>query len=327
MSFFQKQDLKPEDFPELSWAAGSYGKSLSELCAYSSKQAEKAIDWYYKSRQARRYFCQLCRLGAILLTLLAGILPLANEIKMANQNPALHPAPATRIENQLTAPSIPTTNAISVAPTPTSGSLQLEAARGRSYFLHPLWSAIAVAIAGGLILIDRFYGFTTGWIRYLLTVQKLTNALDVFRIEQQRQKVSWGNPEPTQIQTAALISTIQQFLEQIRAIVNDETKAWAADFADALKQIDEQVKVAAQATQKSALQITVTNGDQSTAGWALVIGERPPETKLGREASVEVVPGMYIVRAAGQIGAKQVQAEQPIKIGPGEIGRLTLTLT
>lgn len=93
-----------------------------------------------------------------------------------------------------------------------------------------------------LTLLDRFYGFTSSWIRFPLTAQQLIEALEAFHFEVERQKLSWGNPELTPEQATMLLEQIWRFHKKALGIVNDETKAWAAEFTEAIKQFDEQVK-------------------------------------------------------------------------------------
>ena len=113
---------------------------------------------------------------------------------------------------------------------------------GPQKVLHPLCAAVALGVAATLILLDRFYGFTNGWIRYLLTARQLIEALEAFHFEVERHKLSWGNLEPTPEQATMLLEQIWHFHKKALGIVNDETKAWAAEFTEAIKQLDEQVK-------------------------------------------------------------------------------------
>ena len=273
------KDIKPAKLPELQWETGKLADPLNKLCDYAISQAQQSIEWYFSKRQIRRIFCRFCRVGVILLTAFAGLLPLINEII------------------------------------------------GKEYALNSLWSGVTLAVAATLIMLDRFYGFTSGWIRFLLTAQQLTQVLEAFRFEMERQKLSWGQLEPTQEQAAMLLGQIQQFHKQVLGIINDETKTWAAEFTEVLKQLDEQVKLAAQAKQKAVLQLTVTNGDQCSDGWMLTVDEGlAPEKRLGKEASVEVLPGSYTIRINGQISGKPAQAERRVQVGPGDIQKVEITL-
>src|SRR5258708_691234 len=142
-----KKDLKSDDFPDLKWETGKLADPLSQLCGYATLQAQNAINWYYSSRQARRYFCRVCRFGAILLTAFAGLLPLGNEIVGIRETSSSAPIAFTNDVGREGA-------AQTTAGVPTVSF-------AKRHTLNPLWSAIAIAIAGTLIIIDRFYGFTT----------------------------------------------------------------------------------------------------------------------------------------------------------------------
>lgn len=198
---------------------------------------------------------------------------------------------------------------------------------GKDGTIHSLWSTLALSVAATFILLDRFYGFTTGWIRFLLAELQISQALETFQLEIEQQKLNWGHSEPTQEQAQAMLQQVQQFLKQIREIIHDETMQWATEFTEILKQIDEQAKLAAQAERKSMLQITVTNGDRCADGWLLTVGNQSPEKHHGKEGAIEVPPGLHIVKILAQIDGKPVHDEKPVKVNPGEIGTLEFTLS
>lgn len=273
------KNLKPTDFPKLTWEPQKSGERLDKLCEYATSQAQEAIYWYFSRKKWRRHFGRSLRVIAILLVAFAGILPIINEIL------------------------------------------------GKDGIIHSLWSTLALSVAATLILLDRFYGFTTGWIRFLLAELQISQALETFQLEIEQQKLNWSHAEPTQEQAQAMLLQIQQFLKQIREIIHGETMQWATEFAEILKQIDEQAKLAAQAERKSMLQITVTNGDQCADGWMLTVGNRSPEKHHGKEGAIEVPPGLHIVKIFAQIDSQPVHDEKPVKVNPGEIGTLEFTLS
>ena len=283
-----QKDLIPDTFPELVWKPGELAKPLEQLRAYAVCRAEAAIRWYYRKKRWRGMFCRLCRLSGILLTAYAGVLPMLKEILVGQA---------------------------------------MQNPSGWHLAFHPLWSAVALVVVATLYLIDRFYGFTSGWVRYVLTAQQLGLAMTEFQFEVEQQKLGWQNLAPDQAQASKLISTMQQFVKQADSIVNDETRVWAAEFADILRQLDEQVQLASQTGSKAMLHITVTNGEQSAGGWTLKVNERNPESRTGKEAAVEVFPGMHKVQvSAKDQQGKMLQAEKPVKVLAGQIAKVELTL-
>src|SRR5210317_1878014 len=56
--------------------------------------------------------------------------------------------------------------------------------------LSPAWATFALAVAGVLIFLDRFGGYTSGWIRYIRTAQTLSRLQSDFRIEWESKKLT-----------------------------------------------------------------------------------------------------------------------------------------
>lgn len=104
--------------------------------------------------------------------------------------------------------------------------------------VDPLWAAVALTAAGTLILLDRFWGFTSAWVRYMVASQELTAALDAFRIEWARHQLRWGGGEPEVEQADAMIGECREFLMRVRSVVGSETRIWARDFQRVLEQVD-----------------------------------------------------------------------------------------
>lgn len=46
-----------------------------------------------------------------------------------------------------------------------------------------VWASIVLGIAAGLVMLDRFFGFSTAWVRYISTELHLRQILDEFRLD------------------------------------------------------------------------------------------------------------------------------------------------
>lgn len=312
-----KQDLKSNKLDGLDWRPESTAASLDKVRDYVTGKVRTAVDWYFAGKQTKKWAAWFFRGGIILLTAAAGILPLANEIHQNQQTDRL-----------LRESWMERTNAASLTQMPSNApapDLRFPPPRARRLF-DPVWSAVLLAIAGTLLALDRFHGATSGWVRYILTAQQLTEAVDDFELAFEAQKLGWAGAIPKPEQARAALELAQKFVRQANGIVHDETRTWAAEFAEALKQIDEQLKVAGQVKRQSAIQVTVTNGNECEGGWKLIVDGGLPDTRIGKEASVEVQAGLHTVRAIGTIGQKPVQAEKAISVGLGEIQRCELKL-
>jgi hypothetical protein len=189
------KDLRADGFPELVWEPGKLAAPLNALYQFTVNYATSAQDWYVRNRRVLRFGSRSLRIWAILLTTVAGIVPLLAQM--------------------------------------------LE---GTCIKIHPLWTAVALALVGTLLALDKFWGATSGWVRYVLAEQELAVAKDKFRSEFELARVSWNSLEPTAEQAQAMVKRCAEFMAQIHGIVSAETKNWASEFAEAARQIEQRAK-------------------------------------------------------------------------------------
>src|SRR5215217_4835470 len=129
-----RQDIQPARMPGLSWEPPQAAESLQQVVAQVIANADAAADWYLKARRSKRRWARLLRLGAILLTATAGILPMLLQIW-------------TRPDG--------------IPP------------------FAPAWSSVVLALALLLVALDRFFGFSSGWMRYISAEMQLNQARQV----------------------------------------------------------------------------------------------------------------------------------------------------
>jgi hypothetical protein len=87
--------------------------------------------------------------------------------------------------------------------------------------------SLLLGAAAGLIGLDHFFGFSSGWVRYVLTATAIQSALEEFRMDWHLLNAHLSTP-PTNEQVVAMIQRAKSFRTTIANMVLDETKAWAA---------------------------------------------------------------------------------------------------
>lgn len=108
--------------------------------------------------------------------------------------------------------------------------------------ISPSWATIALAFAALCITLDRFGGYTSGWIRYVRTGQALVNLQSIFQIDWVKEKIVLQNASMDYEKTEAAILKCRDFLFQVNAIVRAETDVWAEDFQKVLVGLDKYAK-------------------------------------------------------------------------------------
>jgi len=104
---------------------------------------------------------------------------------------------------------------------------------------------LLIAIAAGCVAMDRFFGYSTGWIRYMTTGLALEKSLEEFRLEWARHIAKLRGEAPGEAELDQLILTCETFSLAIRAQVEQETHAWVAEFESNLAQLERDLQARA----------------------------------------------------------------------------------
>lgn len=126
---------------------------------------------------------------------------------------------------------------------------------------------ILAGLGGGLLLFDRYYGFSNSWIRFVLTGIDLENLRNAFVKNWQ---ILYLNQLPlTKEGFATLITALMRFQEGFNATVRSETDTWAKEFqqslselATALKNQSESIKGDLEEQRKESLDVARSNPDK-----------------------------------------------------------------
>lgn len=278
----KRKDLAHHELEGLSWEPGKVLGSLDAVFQHVTEVAKNAITWYWQSKRRKKRGAVLLRLGAILGTSVAGILPMLTQIS----------------------------------------------ATGGKAGIPPAWASVSLGIAAALVGLDRFFGFSSGWTRYIAAEMRLRQILEEFQMDWEAQKAIWKGAAPTDDQAQGMLGRAKAFVVQVDAIVQEETKAWIAEFQTTLSQLDEAVKAKVAVTELGGLNVSVANGDQCENGWDLSIDSGSSRGYAGKTAALrDLVPGVHTLRAAGAIGGKPKQAEAVVSVPAGGVGSAELTLS
>jgi hypothetical protein len=198
--------------------------------------------------------------------------------------------------------------------------------RGRS--IPAVWASILLAVAAACVALDRFFGYSSAWIRFITAELKIRQQLHEFQFDWEALRASWqgGAPTPEQVQDA--LQRCRVFLSFVDAVIREETAIWVQEFQETIRTLDEAVKTTATSLTLGAIAVEVTNGDQCEAGWELFIDSGAPHLSRGKTAALTgVLPGIRAIKVQGKIaGGKLLRAETPVSVPAGGMVQVSLTL-
>lgn len=100
------------------------------------------------------------------------------------------------------------------------------------------WGYVAFAIAGIFIGYDRFFGISSGWIRYMLAIMALKKITNEFEYTWSNRILTFDQNKLETKDKEELLSLIQNFVLAINDIVTEETQNWAKEFESTLTELN-----------------------------------------------------------------------------------------
>ena len=181
--------------------------------------------------------------------------------------------------------------------------------------ISPGWASVALVLAVALIGCDRFFGFSSAWMRFLTTEIQIRSALQAFQLDWEIQRAVWKGSAPTDEQVQEMLVRCKAFLVQVNTFLENEMTAWLQEFQAALRQIDDTAKTQADASKLGGATVIVINGDQCANGWELCIDGGSRRRYMGKAAALrDLVPGIHTIRVEGMMNGRAVQAEKAVVI-------------
>ena len=62
------------------------------------------------------------------------------------------------------------------------------------------WTTVALGVAGALLLLDRFFGFSSAWIRYIVAELQIKQLNEEFQMDWETERAGWQGNSPTREQ-------------------------------------------------------------------------------------------------------------------------------
>jgi hypothetical protein len=210
-----------------------------------------------------------------------------------------------------------------------------------------LWASFFVGAAAALLALDKAFGFSSGWTRYVLAATNIGKALEEFRMD-------WNaliakacpNPSPDQIQ--ALIQRAKELSVTVDGFVLQETKDWVTEFQSNIAQIEKDTTAqlaalkaqndkAAQArdaaSQSGSIQLTVPNSDKADSATVQIAVEDAGGASTGYTLTgsktwvrLNLSPGHYALTVSAAVSGKPVSATAAVIVKPGEIAAPQIAL-
>jgi hypothetical protein len=211
---------------------------------------------------------------------------------------------------------------------------------------NPLLASLFVGLAAALVGVDKAFGFSTGWIRYMTTASTIRKSLEEFRMEWTL-KLAEAGPNPSPEKVLEFVQLAKRVRLAIEDQVIEETKAWASEFQNNLAQLEHEVRAQAEAQRSQAdkdmktlqesarpgsLELSVANAkdaDDYTFEVRLEGGGEPIKEKVTGSTSwgqIGLKPGHYKLTVSASAKNKPVSATALCDVPAGQLVKVAKEL-
>jgi hypothetical protein len=307
----QKRNLYCASWEEMEWDNANTPHSLERIRKILEADAENAIKWYYTNKRKNVWYSQALRLGAVILGGIGAVIPF-----------------------------VATTLAVKAPGADT----QLEMLKINQ------WGYVFLVAAGTCVAVDKLFGFSSCWLRFVEAAMRLQTLLGKFRVEWYRQMVLADLGGPTPEAVSKQFDTLLDFTGRIREVIERETGDWITEFRSNLTKLSEDTKAMQEAREKQiqgqvdqvrqlakerehksgAIVVTIKNFAALGAGftWSLELDNEPRKANIERAQFIVkgLDPGTCLVSARGTSNNKVVQAAQNVTVDTGKSASAALEL-
>jgi len=307
-----ERNLYSKTWTNLTWDGQQTLNSLEEVRKRVEYEAEKAIHWYYDKKRKKVWYSQWLRMLAVLLGSIGAGIPFIASTGLVKDATGVVTDVAILRMNQ--------------------------------------WGYVFILGAGTCVAIDKVFGFSTNWIRFVDAATKIETLVARFRLEWYKQLAVADSAGHSADSISKLFDTLLDFASSTREVIEKETGEWIAEFRSNLTKIAEDTKAAQDAREKQiqgqvdqirqlikereqksgSLTVTVTNFAALGAGftWSLEIDNEPRKAGVSRPMFIVkgLDPGMYLVTARGASNNTLVQGGLTIQVETGKTSAANLEL-
>lgn len=281
-------------------------QDLERLFRMVTKKASDAIAYYQGRKKPKRFWAQFIRFFAVLLFSLAGLIPLLEATNLFDSAPLV-------ILDGLSSDEITKFVEQKLAAGVDSGQIAL------------LFAAVATALIG----MDKFFGLSSSWSRFISAELGLQRSLDRFQIDWAVANASSRDDDEERHCPIERLQLLKDFSMEVSQINEDETKIWISEYQSALAVLEKSAKERQEAMRPGSMQVNIQRGAKVQGVVKVLLDGRKLQETGGNSVAVrQLSPGAHEVQVIGADGAGQeIKVSQMVTVPSGGVAPVTLKLS
>lgn len=104
------------------------------------------------------------------------------------------------------------------------------------------WGFLLLALAAGCVAFDKFFGYSSSWLRYMATATSLRTQLVEYQAMWAKEMVAMAAREPDRTDAVRLIDLVRTFAWNVNDTIRVETEAWLVEFHTRLTELESRMQ-------------------------------------------------------------------------------------
>jgi hypothetical protein len=188
-------------------------------------------------------------------------------------------------------------------------------------------SALLAALAVACVAVDKLFGFSAAWMRFLTASLDLQSKRNAFNAQWARACVRAGN-SPGRAQVLDCLDMLIAFIATIDETVRNETQSWVAEFRGALTELDKNLDAtraqmsASTLPERGAVEVHVAKVETfEETRWNLQVGDREAVVLVGSASAAvtQLAPGVLKVAVSARRAGRDIAVERAVSVEAGKV--------
>jgi len=188
------------------------------------------------------------------------------------------------------------------------------------------WGYVALGLAAACLGLDKFFGFSTGWVRYISAAQDIQKQLYSFQIDWARAKSKLCGNTPSNSEIDGFLVLARDFSNSVMSEVEQETQQWIVEFQSSLAELQKTTSTQLDAARPGSLTVNVGNASFADPPITVNVDGADYGTLAGNSWTVrQIFPGPHVVTIRGNKNGKVVQQSGSVLVPAGGMAKLDLS--
>jgi hypothetical protein len=182
---------------------------------------------------------------------------------------------------------------------------------------------ISLGLAAACVGLDKFFGYSSSWIRFIMTSLALQKHLDWAPLNS---KVVGDQFNSNAFEN--MVRRVQTFNLQVLSELEKEASDWAAEYRSNLAEMEKAARQQLETLRPGSISLRIINADKTKEGVSVSMdGIIQQITKQADCFLSPVYPGDHYIQVKGEIDGKVVSAAGNARVEPGRSISLELILS